>query len=111
LGKKYNVKIIASNDSHYVDQQDSNAHDILLCVNTGDKQSTPIATDEEGGKGYRFGFPNDQFYFKTKDEMLKIFNDIPEALDNTGEIVDKVETIKLSRDILVPNFPLPRAFY
>jgi DNA polymerase-3 subunit alpha len=110
FAKKYNVKIIASNDSHYVDQQDSNAHDILLCVNTGDKQSTPIATDEEGGKGYRFGFPNDQFYFKTKDEMLKIFNDIPEALDNTGEIVDKVETIKLSRDILVPNFPLPEPF-
>ena len=110
FAKKYNVKIIASNDSHYVDQQDSNAHDILLCVNTGDKQSTPIATDEEGGKGYRFGFPNDQFYFKTKSEMLQIFSDIPEALDNTGEIVDKVETIKLSRDILVPNFPLPDPF-
>jgi len=60
FAKKYNVKVICSNDSHYVDQQDANAHDILLCVNTGDMQSTPIATDEEGGKGYRFGFPNDQ---------------------------------------------------
>src|ERR1700743_1889697 len=108
--KKYNVKVICSNDSHYVDQQDSNAHDILLCVNTGDMQSTPIATDEEGGKGYRFGFPNDQFYFKTQAEMGKLFNDLPESLDNTNEIVDKVEVLKLKRDILLPNFVIPPEF-
>ncbi len=108
--KKYNVKVICSNDSHYVDQQDSNAHDILLCVNTGDMQSTPIATDEEGGKGYRFGFPNDQFYFKTQAEMGQLFNDIPESLDNTNEIVDKVEVLKLKRDILLPNFVIPQEF-
>ncbi|MGV3509526.1 MAG: PHP domain-containing protein, partial [Sphingobacteriaceae bacterium] len=110
FAKKYNVKIICSNDSHYVDQQDSNAHDILLCVNTGDMQSTPIATDEEGGKGYRFGFPNDQFYFKTQAEMGQLFHDLPEALDNTNEIVDKVEHLKLKRDILLPNFPIPPEF-
>jgi len=108
--KKYNVKVICSNDSHYVDQQDSNAHDILLCVNTGDMQSTPIATDEEGGKGYRFGFPNDQFYFKTQAEMGQLFHDLPESLDNTNEIVDKVETLKLKRDILLPNFVIPEEF-
>ena len=108
--KKYNVKVICSNDSHYVDQQDSNAHDILLCVNTGDMQSTPIATDEEGGKGYRFGFPNDQFYFKTQSEMGKLFEDLPESLDNTNEIVDKVEVLKLKRDILLPNFVIPPEF-
>ncbi|TSD63237.1 DNA polymerase III subunit alpha [Inquilinus sp. KBS0705] len=110
FAKKYNVKVICSNDSHYVDQQDSNAHDILLCVNTGDMQSTPIATDEEGGKGYRFGFPNDQFYFKTQAEMGKLFHDIPESLDNTNEIVDKVETLKLKRDILLPNYVIPEEF-
>jgi DNA polymerase-3 subunit alpha len=108
--KKYNVKVICSNDSHYVDQQDSNAHDILLCVNTGDMQSTPIATDEEGGRGYRFGFPNDQFYFKTQAEMGTLFNDLPESLDNTNEIVDKVEVLKLKRDILLPNFVIPDEF-
>src|SRR5215217_4125639 len=108
--KKYNVKVICSNDSHYVDQQDSNAHDILLCVNTGDMQSTPIATDEEGGKGYRFGFPNDQFYFKTQAEMGQLFHDLPESLDNTNEIVDKVEVLKLKRDILLPNFVIPNEF-
>ncbi len=110
FAKKHNVKIICSNDSHYVDQQDANAHDILLCVNTGDMQSTPIATDEEGGKGYRFGFPNDQFYFKTQAEMGKLFHDLPESLDNTNEIVDKVEVLKLKRDIMLPNFVIPEEF-
>ena len=110
FAKKYNVKVICSNDSHYVDQQDSNAHDILLCVNTGDMQSTPIATDEEGGKGYRFGFPNDQFYFKTQAEMGQLFEDLPESLDNTNEIIDKVEVLKLKRDILLPNFVIPYEF-
>ncbi|MBK0378148.1 DNA polymerase III subunit alpha [Mucilaginibacter segetis] len=110
FAKKYNVKVICSNDSHYVDQQDSNAHDILLCVNTGDLQSTPIATDEEGGKGYRFGFTNDQFYFKTQEEMGKLFHDIPESLDNTNEIIDKVDVLKLKRDILLPNYVIPQEF-
>ncbi len=110
FAKKHDVKIICSNDSHYVDQQDANAHDILLCVNTGDMQSTPIATDEEGGKGYRFGFPNDQFFFKTQSEMAQLFHDLPEALDNTGEIVDKVEHLQLKRDIMLPNFPIPPEF-
>jgi DNA polymerase-3 subunit alpha len=110
FAKKYNVKVICSNDSHYVDQQDSNAHDILLCVNTGDLQSTPIATDEEGGKGYRFGFTNDQFYFKTQAEMGKLFADIPESLDNTQDIVDKVDVLKLKRDILLPNYVIPPEF-
>lgn len=107
---KHNVKVICSNDSHYVDQQDANAHDILLCVNTGDVQSTPMATDEESGKGYRFGFPNDQFYFKTQAEMGELFHDLPEALDNTSEIVDKVDSLKLKKDILLPNFPVPPEF-
>ncbi|WP_158824871.1 DNA polymerase III subunit alpha [Mucilaginibacter lacusdianchii] len=110
FSKKHNVKVICSNDSHYVDQQDANAHDILLCVNTGDMQSTPIATDEEGGKGYRFGFPNDQFYFKTQAEMGQLFHDLPESLDNTNEIVDKVDVLKLKRDIMLPNFPIPQEF-
>ncbi len=110
FAKKYNVKIICSNDSHYVDQEDANAHDILLCVNTGDLQETPKATDEEGGKGYRFGFPNDEFFFKTTSQMEKLFHDLPQSLDNTNEIVDKVSEFSLKRDILVPNFPIPPGY-
>ena len=109
--RKYNVPIIASNDSHYTDQEDSNAHDILLCINTGEKQSTPIATDEDAStKGKRFGFPNDQFFFKTQAQMAATFQDLPEALDNTGMIVDKVEHLKLKQDILLPAYQLPEGF-
>ncbi|MBK8947720.1 MAG: DNA polymerase III subunit alpha [Flavobacteriales bacterium] len=109
--RKYNVPIIASNDSHYTDQEDYNAHDILLCINTGEKQRTEIATDEDTStKDKRFGFPNDQFFFKTQAQMAETFSDLPEALDNTGLIVDKVETLKLKKDILLPNYQLPEGF-
>ena len=111
---KYNVKIIASNDSHYVDQKDSNAHDILLCINTGEKQSTPTqketGDDETFVKGRRFAFYNDQFYFKTTQEMSVLFSDLPQAIDNTNEIVDKVELLDLKRSILLPHFPVPKEF-
>ncbi|MES2691149.1 MAG: DNA polymerase III subunit alpha [Bacteroidota bacterium] len=111
---KHNVPVIASNDSHYVDQADANAHDILLCINTGEKQSTPtnkeFSDDEAFTKGTRFAFANDQFYFKTTAEMSELFKDIPQAIDNTQMIVDKVELLDLKRDILLPNFPLPEGF-
>ncbi|ATL49020.1 DNA polymerase III subunit alpha [Chitinophaga caeni] len=114
FAKKYNVKIIASNDSHYVDQQDANAHDILLCINTGEKKSTPtmkdFADDDVMVKNKRFAFYNDQFYFKTTEEMSALFHDLPQAIDNTNEIVDKVELLDLKRDILLPNFPIPPQF-
>jgi DNA polymerase-3 subunit alpha len=110
--RKYNVPIIASNDSHYTDREDSNAHDILLCINTGEKQSTPKAEDgdEEGSKGKRFALYNDEFFFKSQAQMAQTFSDLPEALDNTNLIVDKVEMLKLKRDILLPNFQLPEGF-
>ncbi|MBY0427491.1 MAG: PHP domain-containing protein, partial [Cytophagales bacterium] len=113
FAKKYGVKIICSNDSHYVERNDFNAHDILLCINTGELQKTPVwkgDDDEKKPKGYRWGFPNDQFYFKTTAEMGEIFHDLPEALDNTNEIVDKITPLNLKRDILLPNFPLPEGF-
>lgn len=114
LAKKYNVKIIASNDSHYVEQDDFNAHDILLCINTGEKISTPalrdFVDDDVHVKDKRFAFPNDQFYFKTTREMSKVFEDLPEAIDNTNEIVDKVDVLNLKRDILLPFFQVPKEF-
>ena len=113
--EEYKVKVICTNDAHYVDQKDANAHDILLCVNTGEKQATPAirAFVEEGTimKGGRFAFWNDQFYFKTQAEMGQLFGDIPQALDNTLEIVDKCEHLKLKQDILLPNFVIPQHFH
>lgn len=115
FARKYNVKIIASNDSHYVNVEDFNAHDILLCINTGAKQSTPSSKDfgDEDGvthKDKRFAFYNDQFYFKTTEEMGKIFSDLPEALDNTNEIVDKIQPLKLKQDIMLPHYKIPEGF-
>lgn len=114
FSKKYQVPVIATNDSHYVDKDDSNAHDILLCINTGEKQSTPgfddFVNDDVQLKNRRFKFPNDQFYFKTTDEMSKLFSDIPESLENTQSIVDKVEILNLKKDILLPAFPIPKDF-
>jgi len=113
FAKKYNVKVIASNDSHYLDQKDANAHDILLCINTGEKQSTPSYKDIEGDfdmKGKRFAFYNDQFYFKTTQEMTDLWSHLPEAIDNTNEIVGKVEILELKKDVLLPNFTIPSTF-
>jgi DNA polymerase III subunit alpha len=111
---KHNVPIIASNDSHYVDQADANAHDILLCINTGEKQSTPtlkeFSDDSMMGKGKRFAFYNDQFFFKTPAQMLELFSDIPQAIDNTNLIVDKITPLNLERDIMLPVYEIPKKF-
>ena len=106
FAKKYNLKTIATNDSHYMEEEDSLPHDILLCVNTGSKMSDPKGY----GKGMRFAFPNNEFYFKTQEEMGRLFADIPEALDNTNIIVDSITTPKLTRDVLLPNFIMPPEF-
>ena len=114
LAEKYNVKIIASNDSHYVDRDDWVAHDILLCVNTNEKLSTPSEknfNDEEGAKrGTRFAFSSDQFYFKNTAEMTHLFRDLPQAIDNTNEVAGKVELLNLNKEIMLPNFPIPSDF-
>ena len=114
LARKYKVKIIASNDSHYVDVEDYNAHDILLCINTGEKFATEkqleFTDDDVHSRNKRFAFPNDQFFFKTTQEMSKVFGDLPEAIDNTNEIAGKVELLNLTRDILLPNFPIDKKF-
>ncbi len=106
LAKKHNVKTVATNNSFYINKQDANAHDILLCVRDGEKQSTPIGR----GRGYRFGLPNDEYYFKSSEEMKKLFSDLPEAISNITEIVDKIEIFNLAREVLLPKFDIPEEF-
>ena len=114
FARKYNVKIIATNDTHYVEQDFYEAHDILLCVNTGEKKSTPTVKDyndeDNTTKGKRFAFYNDQFYFKTTQEMSELFSDLPEAIDNTNDIEGKVELLNLQKDIMLPHFALPQGY-
>lgn len=114
FARKYNVQVIATNDSHYIDVEDYNAHDLLLCINTGSLQSMPgfddMVQDDLQLKNRRFKFPNNEFYFKTTSEMKQLFADIPEAIENTNAVVDKIKPLNLRKDILLPAFPLPPEF-
>jgi len=100
FARKHNVRLIATNDSHYVEEEDAQPHDILLCINTN-------SLIEETS---RFKFPSSDFYFKTQKEMNTLFKDVPDAIENTMHIYDKVESMELARDVLLPNFPLPKKF-
>ncbi len=106
LAKKHEVKLVATNNTYYCEQEDANAHDILLCVKDGEKQATPIGR----GRGYRYGLPNNEYYFKSGDEMKSLFKDLPEAISNVQEVVDKIEPFELARDVLLPAFTIPDQF-
>ncbi|WP_452601938.1 DNA polymerase III subunit alpha [Pontimicrobium sp. MEBiC06410] len=106
LARKHNVKLIASNNTYYANQDDANAHDILLCVKDGEKQATPIGR----GRGYRYGLPNKDYYFKSSGQMKEAFKDVPDAIINIQEVVDKVEAYQLARDVLLPAFDIPEEF-
>ena len=106
LANKHNVKTVATNNVFYVNKEDANAHDILLCVRDGEKQSTPIGR----GRGFRYGLPNQEYYFKSGDEMKQLFQDYPEAISNIQEVVDKIEIYDLAREVLLPKFDIPTEF-
>lgn len=106
FAQKHDVKLVATNNTYYVEQENANAHDILLCVKDGEKQATPIGR----GRGYRYGLPNQEYYFKSTEEMKALFRDIPEAIVNIQEVVDKIEPFELARDVLLPAFDIPEEF-
>ena len=106
LAKKHDVKLVATNNTYYRKKADANAHDILLCVKDGEKQATPIGR----GRGYRYGLPNQEYYFKSAEEMKQLFNDVPEAISNIQNVVDKVEAYELAREVLLPAFNIPDEF-
>ncbi|AER40612.1 MAG: DNA polymerase III subunit alpha [Flavobacteriales bacterium] len=106
FSEKHHVKYIVQNNTFYLDKKDASAHDILLCVKNGERKSTPIGR----GRGYRFGFPNDEFFFKSTEEMKEIFSDLPEAFDFLDELVEKIEFYNLSNKTLLPKFKIPKFF-
>jgi DNA polymerase-3 subunit alpha len=99
LSKKHNVKIIATNDVHYLNEEDADAHDRLICLSTGRMVDDAIRMRYSG-----------QEWMKTREEMSKLFADLPEAISNTQEIVDKVEYYELNHDPIMPDFALPDGF-
>lgn len=96
IAKKLGIKIIATNDVHFLNEKDSEAHDLLICLNT--------RKDIDDPNRMRY---TRQEWFKTTAEMMNIFRDIPEAIENTQEIADKVEEYQLDSDPLMPVFPIP----
>ena len=105
--KKYQVKVIATNDSHYVNQEDADAHDLLLALQTGSDYYDP--------NRFRFTDDNNQlnprFYFKTAEEMLDIFQDVPEAVENTVAVAETVDfQLNLNADLLLPVYKVPPGF-
>ena len=107
FSKRHGVKLVATNNSFYLKEEDSVAHDILLCVKDGEKLATPKGR----GRGFRYGLPNSEYYFKGQKEMKELFAHIPEAILNVEEIVDKIEIYDLARDVLLPKFDMPAEFH
>lgn len=99
LSVKYNVKIIATNDVHFINAEDAEAHDRLICINT--------AKDFDDPDRLRY---SKQEYLKSEEEMRRIFSDIPEAIDNVGELVAGIEKYKLDHDPIMPDFQIPDGF-
>lgn len=110
FSKKHNIKVIAANNNYYLNKEDANAHDILLCVKDGEIQSKSKRYVGRRGREYRFGLPNDEFYFKTQNEMKALFSDVPEAIENITEVIDKIEAFSLKSDVLLPKFDIPEEF-
>lgn len=99
LARKYDVKLICTNDSHFVDEENAEAHDRLICLSTGKDLDDPNRM-----------LYSKQEWFKTKEEMNAVFADIPEALANTAEILDKVEFYNINHAPIMPFFPIPESF-
>ncbi|MBQ6964966.1 MAG: DNA polymerase III subunit alpha [Bacteroidaceae bacterium] len=99
LARKHNVKLICTNDSHFVDEENAEAHDRLLCLSTGKDLDDPNRM-----------LYSKQEWFKTREEMNDVFKDIPEALSNTMEILDKVETYTIDHAPIMPFFAIPEDF-
>jgi len=106
LANKHDVKLVASNNTYYLDKTDATSHDVLLCVRDNELVSTPKGR----GRGFRYGLDNEEYYFKSQDEMKELFLDLPEAIKSIDEIIDKVEHYELAREVLLPAYDIPAQF-
>jgi DNA polymerase-3 subunit alpha len=106
FSQDHSIKLVATNNTFYSDEENAIAHDVLLCV----KGSELVKTPKGRGRGFRFGLENEQYYFKSQEEMKALFVDLPEAIESIQEIVDKCEQYGLARDVLLPAFDIPDEF-
>ncbi len=106
MAAKHQIKYFASNNVYYLDKADARHHDFLLCIKDNSKKKEPIGR----GYGSRFGFPNDEFYFKSEAEMRRLFAGLPEAIETINEIIEKIEPFSLNRNVALPEFKIPVEF-
>lgn len=106
LAQKHGVRLVATNSTYYLNEKDSDAHDVLLCVKDNELVSTPKGR----GRGFRYGLDNQQYYFKSQEEMKELFMDLPEAIISIDEIINKCEYYTLEREVLLPAFDIPEEF-
>ena len=106
LAEKHDVKLVATNNTYYLEQSDAEAHDVLLCVKDNELVSTPKGR----GRGFRYGLDNDEYYFKSQEDMKELFLDLPEAIKSIDEIIGKCEHYPLAREVLLPAFDIPEEF-
>lgn len=106
IAQELHIKCVATSLAYYLEPEDSETHDILLCIKNGQNISTPIGN----GRRDRKALPNNSFYLCSKEEMNRRFIQYPEALDHTLEIADKIDTFELSRDVVLPEFDIPQQF-
>ena len=106
LANQHKIPLVASNNTYYASKEEANAHDILLCLKEGEKQATPIGR----GRGFRYGFPNQEYYIKSPEEMKSLFKDLPDAILNIEKLVEKIEPFELAREVLLPKFDIPEAY-
>lgn len=106
LAKTHDVKLVATNNTYYIEKSDASAHDVLLCV----KDNELVATPKGRGRGFRYGLDNEEYYFKSQEEMKALFVDLPEAIKSVDEIIGKCEHYGLAREVLLPAFAIPEEF-
>ena len=106
FSQKHTIPLIATNNTFYIEQENSDTHDTLLCIKQNEKKSTSIGR----GRGKRKGLPNNEYYYKSPSEMKDLFIDIPEAVINIENLIKKVENYNLTRDIVLPEFEIPEEF-
>ncbi|MCH5247782.1 MAG: DNA polymerase III subunit alpha [Muribaculaceae bacterium] len=99
LSKKHGIKLVATNDVHFVNEDDAEAHDRLICISTNKN----VADDDRM-------FYSKQEWLKTTEEMNRVFNDVPEALRNTREVLDKIEIYTINHEPIMPTFEIPAEF-
>lgn len=106
MSEKYQIKAVAAQNNFYLKQEDADAYDTLLCIRNGEEKNKPIGK----GSGKRFGMPNNEFYFKSPQQIKELFSFYPEAINNAIALAESIEIYPVEKDVVLPKFDIPETF-